>query len=110
MLDKSGPDGAIGHASRLLKAARGRVRIEDPVGRSGFSACQFQRRFARQVGMTPKLFARTIRFDRALTARRDDPRSGMILSARHINRELVHNQAEISSRKDPTEPPAAWYS
>jgi AraC-like DNA-binding protein len=74
MLDKRGPDGTIGHASRLLIAARGRVRIEDLVGRSGLSASQFQRRFARQVGMTPKLFARTIRFDRALTAHRDDPR------------------------------------
>jgi AraC-like DNA-binding protein len=73
MLDKRGPDGTIGHASRLLIAARGRMRIEDLVGRSGFSTSQFQRRFAMQVGLTPKLFARTIRFDRALIARRDAP-------------------------------------
>jgi AraC-like DNA-binding protein len=73
MLDKRGPDGTIGHASRLMIAARGRMRIEDLVGRSGFSASQFQRRFAMQVGMTPKLFARTIRFDRALIARREAP-------------------------------------
>jgi len=73
MLDKREPDEAIGQTSRLLIAARGRVRIDDLVGKSGLSASQFQRRFATQVGMTPKLFARTIRFDRALIARRKAP-------------------------------------
>jgi AraC-like DNA-binding protein len=73
MLDKSEPDGAIGHASRLLIAARGRARIERLVAKSGLSTSQFQRRFATQVGVTPKLFARTIRFDRALIARRNAP-------------------------------------
>ena len=73
MLDKRERDGAIGHASRLLIAARGRARIAGLVGRSGLSTSQFQRRFATQVGMTPKLFARTIRFDRALIARRNAP-------------------------------------
>ncbi len=73
MLDKRGTGDAIGYTSRLLMAARGFVRIEDLVARSGLSASQFQRRFAMQVGMTPKLFARTIRFDRALTTRRAAP-------------------------------------
>jgi AraC-like DNA-binding protein len=41
--------------------------------RSGASARQFQRRFTAQVGLTPKLYARTIRFDHALRAHRDDP-------------------------------------
>ena len=52
---------------------RGRARIEDLVAKSGLSTSQFQRRFATQVGMTPKLFARTIRFDRTLVARRNAP-------------------------------------
>ena len=73
LLDKREPDGAIDHASRLLIAARGRVRIEGLVERSRLSPSQFQRRFATQVGMTPKLFARTIRFDRALISRRNAP-------------------------------------
>jgi AraC-like DNA-binding protein len=73
MLDKCEPDGAIGHASRLLIAEQGLARIEGLVGKSGLSRSQFQRRFAAQVGMTPKLFARTIRFDRALIARRNGP-------------------------------------
>jgi AraC-like DNA-binding protein len=73
MLDKREPDGAIGHAARRLIAARGLARIDGLVGKSGLSASQFQRRFATQVGMTPKLFARTIRFDKALIARRNAP-------------------------------------
>ncbi|WP_439405317.1 helix-turn-helix domain-containing protein [Bradyrhizobium sp. DASA03076] len=73
LLDKREPDGAIEHASRLLLAARGDVRIEELVGKSGLSASQFQRRFAAQVGVAPKLFARTVRFDRALIARRRAP-------------------------------------
>jgi AraC-like DNA-binding protein len=73
MLDKHEPDGAIGLASRRMIAVRGRARIEDLVAKSGLSTSQFQRRFSAQVGMTPKLFARTIRFDRALVARRNAP-------------------------------------
>jgi AraC-like DNA-binding protein len=73
MLDKRGTDGTIDHASRLMIAVQGRMRIEYFVTSSGLSASQFQRRFAAQVGMTPKLFARTIRFDRALVARRNAP-------------------------------------
>ncbi len=73
MLDKRGPDGTIGLASRRMIALRGHARIEVLVAKSGLSTSQFQRRFATQVGMTPKLFARTIRFDRALVARRDAP-------------------------------------
>jgi AraC-like DNA-binding protein len=73
MLDKRGPDGAIGLASRRMIALRGRARIEGLVAKSDLSTSQFQRRFATQVGMTPKLFARTIRFDRAMVAHRDAP-------------------------------------
>jgi AraC-like DNA-binding protein len=73
MLERRGPDCTIGFASRRMIAAKGRSRIENTVANSGLSASQFQRRFATQVGMTPKLFARTIRFDRALVARRDVP-------------------------------------
>lgn len=73
MLDKRGPDDAIGLAARRVIALRGRARIEDLVAKSGLSASQFQRRFATQVGMTPKLFARTTRFDRALVSRRSAP-------------------------------------
>lgn len=71
MLEAGGPDCVIGDASRRMIVELGDARINNFVAESGLSARQFQRRFAAQVGMSPKLFARTIRFDRALVARRD---------------------------------------
>ena len=68
MLEKREPDAAIERASRLLMAMRGCVRIDRLVRGSGLSASRFQRRFASEVGMTPKLFARTIRFDATIGA------------------------------------------
>lgn len=73
MQDDSLTEDGIDYASRLLLASRGRVRIEELVKRSGLSARHFQRRFTSQVGLSPKLYARTIRFDVALTAHRDEP-------------------------------------
>ncbi|MFK4654796.1 AraC-like DNA-binding protein [Bradyrhizobium japonicum] len=73
MLESGTQDCAIGLSSRMMVAAGGRARIKDCVAKSGLSASQFQRRFATQVGMAPKLFARTIRFDRALASRRNTP-------------------------------------
>ena len=73
MLEYSAPESGIDHTSRLLLATRGRVRIDALVERSGLSARHFQRRFTAQVGLSPKLYARTIRFDSALIAHRDAP-------------------------------------
>jgi len=73
MLEGSAPESGIDHASRLLLRTRGSARIDSLVERSGLSARQFQRRFTAQVGLSPKLYARIVRFDAALRARRDAP-------------------------------------
>jgi AraC-like DNA-binding protein len=73
LLHDSRAENGIDHTSRLLMATRGSARIDALVERSGLSARHFQRRFAAQVGLPPKLYARTIRFDGALTAHRNDP-------------------------------------
>jgi AraC-like DNA-binding protein len=49
------------------------ARIDFLVQHSGLSARHFQRCFATQVGLPPKLYARTIRFDAALAAHRREP-------------------------------------
>jgi AraC-like DNA-binding protein len=54
-------------------ATQGRARIDSLVERSGMSARHFQRRFTAQVGLSPKHYARTIRFDAALLAHHDAP-------------------------------------
>lgn len=73
MLERSAPRDGIDLASRILLATRGGARIDALAERSGLSARHFQRRFAAQVGLPPKLYARTARFDAALTAHRRDP-------------------------------------
>jgi AraC-like DNA-binding protein len=73
ILDGTGPEDGIDHTSRLLLATRGRVRIDSLIERSGLSARHFQRRFTARVGLSPKLYARTSRFDAALIAHRDAP-------------------------------------
>lgn len=73
MNDRDTTDEAVNLASRLLIATGGKIRIDDLVQRSGLSASQFQRRFTRQVGIAPKGYARLIRFDRVLVARRNAP-------------------------------------
>jgi hypothetical protein len=73
MQEGSAPQSGIDYTSRLVLATRGRARIDSLVNRSGFSARQFQRRFSGQVGLSPKLYARTVRFDAALIAHRDAP-------------------------------------
>lgn len=73
MLARSPSRDGIDRASRILLATRGRTRIDAIVERSGLSARQFQRRFTAQIGLAPKLYARTVRFDTALMAHRRDP-------------------------------------
>jgi AraC-like DNA-binding protein len=73
MLEGSAAESGIDHTSRLLLRTRGSARIDSLVERSGLSARQFQRRFTAQVGLSPKLYARTVRFDAALRAHRGAP-------------------------------------
>jgi AraC-like DNA-binding protein len=73
LLESSNPADGIDLASRSLLMTRGRVRIDSLVEKSGLSARHFQRRFTTQIGLSPKLFARTTRFDAALMAHRKNP-------------------------------------
>ncbi|RYY22495.1 MAG: AraC family transcriptional regulator [Sphingomonadales bacterium] len=66
-------ESGLDHASRLLVAARGRTRIDAIADRSGLSLRQFQRRFTAEVGVGPKFYARTLRLEAALSARRRHP-------------------------------------
>jgi AraC-like DNA-binding protein len=70
MLDEAPPEDGIDQTSRVLLATHGQARIASLVERSGLSARHFQRRFTTRVGLPPKLYARTSRFDSALIAHR----------------------------------------
>lgn len=61
------------HIARLLAKAAGGVSVAHLADRAGFSARHLQRRFLRDVGVTPKFYARLTRFDAALSRRTANP-------------------------------------
>jgi AraC-like DNA-binding protein len=62
-------------AAALLRSG-GRLRIQALAQRAGLSDRQFTRRFETQVGLTPKLFARTVRLNAVLDAKARSPGTG----------------------------------
>lgn len=73
MEGRASPNEAVSHVSALLITTAGQTRVDELVRLSGISASQLQRRFNEQVGLSPKGYARLIRFDQALVARRSAP-------------------------------------
>lgn len=55
-------------ATTWMRNSAGQCRMEAIASRLGMSVRQFERRFIAEVGMTPKRFARVIRFDALLRA------------------------------------------
>ena len=69
----SRPDDVVDRIGRLIRRAGGAPSVAMLAERAGLSARQFQRRFAEQIGLTPKLYARTVRFEAVMTAREGTP-------------------------------------
>jgi AraC-like DNA-binding protein len=63
----------IDHIARLLVKTGGRTTISKLADRAGISARQIQRRFLRDVGVTPKFYGRLTRFEAALAAKSKRP-------------------------------------
>ena len=63
---------AISTACHIIRQ-KGAVRIDDVANQAGLSLRQYERRFAQDMGMPPKLFARITRFQMALDAKRQTP-------------------------------------
>jgi AraC-like DNA-binding protein len=59
--------------AREILRRRGCVRISDVAHMAGVSVRQLERRFASQIGMPPKLYARIARFEAAVKAKHDSP-------------------------------------
>lgn len=66
--DKVNEDPFVRHCVNRIEAARGGLRISDLERSTGLSARQLERKFARQVGISPKAFARVVRFKGVLAA------------------------------------------
>jgi AraC-like DNA-binding protein len=57
-----------------IHLSRGNIRIEHLVSETGWSIRRLQRTFAAEIGMSPKRYARLIRFDALCSALRQQPR------------------------------------
>ncbi len=67
------PRHAAADAAAAMLAANGSRRVAELIQTSGLSARQFERAFREQMGISPKLFARTARLDFALQLKRGNP-------------------------------------
>jgi AraC-like DNA-binding protein len=73
MLREARPIDRIDIAAKMLLESGGQKRIDALAGWAGLSERQFTRRFAAQVGLNPKLYARAVRLNAALKARQSRP-------------------------------------
>jgi AraC-like DNA-binding protein len=67
-----GNDAVTATANRLL-LEHSALRVDDAAASAGMSIRQFERRFAEQVGLPPKRYARIVRFNAALKAKMTAP-------------------------------------
>ena len=65
--------GPLDEVARLIRRARTAPPVADMARRAGLSPRQFQRAFADQVGLPPKIYTRTLRFEAVLDAREQRP-------------------------------------
>ena len=63
----------VARAANYLFASHGRERVLTVAADAGLSVRHFERRFLAQVGVTPKLYARIIRFNAALDGKLQSP-------------------------------------
>jgi AraC-like DNA-binding protein len=69
------PDREVARAVSTIRTARGAVRLDSLAADLGILPRTLHRRFARQVGIAPKLLARIVRFQAVFTAWRDNART-----------------------------------
>jgi AraC-like DNA-binding protein len=67
------PITAVDWAAMAVMRHRGSVRISELAHRAGLGLRQFERRFEYEIGVSPKLYARIIRFEAALQCRANAP-------------------------------------
>lgn len=65
--------GPVDQVARLIRRARVAPSVAEMAERVGIAPRQLQRTFIDQVGLAPKLYARTVRFEAVLDAREHDP-------------------------------------
>jgi len=73
--DTPPPDARVAAAVRAIRQSSGAIALDELSRDLGLAPRSLQRLFGRQVGISPKLLARIVRFQRVFGAWREDPRS-----------------------------------
>ena len=91
---------AITRVAMAVLQARGSVRINELARRTGLGVRQFERRFQHEIGVSPKLYARIIRFEAALQRRAVSPMARWTEIAHalgyHDQMHMVHDFTRLS--------------
>jgi AraC-like DNA-binding protein len=74
----------IMRTAQYMLRCKGAVRVDEIAFHAALSIRQFERRFAEEVGMAPKLFAKTARFQSALDAKRLSPTRSWLTVAHEL--------------------------
>jgi transcriptional regulator GlxA family with amidase domain len=78
----------------------GSVRVSELARQTGLGIRQFERRFAREIGISPKLYARIVRFEAALQRRAVSPTTRWTEIAHalgyHDQMHMVHDFTRLS--------------
>jgi AraC-like DNA-binding protein len=69
---------AVHHAWQRIVASAGRVSIRSVVAESGWSQAHFIRQFRHNLGVSPKVLARMLRFGRVVESIRRDPQAHLL--------------------------------
>lgn len=69
----AGPDARVETAVRAIRSSHGALNLDDLCRELGVTPRTLQRLFKPQVGISPKLLARIVRFQRIFAAWRSDP-------------------------------------
>ncbi len=91
---------AIVLTARAIIRNEGSVRVSDIFHQTGLGLRQFERRFAHEIGVSPKLYARIIRFEAALQWRVVSPSMSWTEIAHelgyHDQMHMVHDFTRLS--------------
>jgi AraC-like DNA-binding protein len=71
-------------ALELLYNTQGQIRMSALAADCGLSLRQFERRFQQRIGVSPKVFARLLRFEALLTSLIQEPASSLADIASHL--------------------------
>ncbi|MEO5926348.1 MAG: helix-turn-helix domain-containing protein [Bryobacteraceae bacterium] len=99
-LKRSSPDAAIAHSIRRMEAARG-IGPVDSFLPPGLASRQWQRRFHRATGFTPKSFTRILRFQNVIALAGRKPWADVALETGFYDQSHLTNEFQSFTHQSP---------